>query len=347
MNKLWYLISLCGSLNLLLALHWRGSWSFYPLLFTFVLLPLLELFLPVASGNLTEEQEASRKNDFYFDFILWMSVPFQFILLFIYLQTLQTTPLTTSELVGLTIAMGLSCGVLGINAAHELGHRATPHEQVMARMLLSTSWYWHFTIEHNKGHHKNVATPIDPETSRLNESVYRFWIRSIVYSFLSAWHIEEQNAKREGYSAWSVKNEMILALILQMFFTLLIYWYFGTLALVGFLCSALIGILLLETVNYIEHYGLNRKEIAPGRFEKVQPYHSWNADHPISRFFLFDLSRHSDHHYNAARKYQILRHHEDSLQMPTGYPGMMLLCLIPRLWFRVMNPKVMKAKCHS
>ena len=209
MNKLWYLISLCGSLNLLLALHWRGAWSFYPLLFTFVLLPLLELFLPVASGNLTEEQEASRKNDFYFDFILWISVPFQFILLFIYLQTLQTTPLTPSELVGLTFAMGLSCGVLGINAAHELGHRATPHEQVMARMLLSTSWYWHFTIEHNKGHHKNVATPIDPETSRLNESVYRFWVRSIVYSFLSAWHIEEQNAKREGYSAWSVKNEMI------------------------------------------------------------------------------------------------------------------------------------------
>lgn len=343
MHKLWYLISLFGSINLLIALHWRGSWSFYPLLFTFLLLPMLEMLLPVAAGNLTEQEETQRKNDFYFDFILWMSVPFQLLLLFLYLHTLQTIPLSVSELIGLTSAMGLSCGVLGINAAHELGHRSTAHEQVMARILLTTSWYWHFTIEHNKGHHKNVATPLDPETSRLNESLYRFWIRSIRGSFLSAWHIEEQNAKRECYSLWSLKNEMVLALLIQTSFTLVIYFVFGSLALAGFLCSAFIGILLLETVNYIEHYGLSRKEITLGRFEKVQPYHSWNADHPISRVFLFDLSRHSDHHYNAARKYQILRHHDDSLQMPTGYPGMMLLSLIPPLWFRVMNPRVQAA----
>jgi alkane 1-monooxygenase len=342
MHKLWYLISLFGSINLFLAIYWRGPWSFYPLLFTFVLLPLLELVLPVAAGNLTEQEETIRKNDFFFDFILWISVPFQFILLFLYLQTLQTTPLAIWELIGLIFAMGLSCGVLGINAAHELGHRSTPHELIMARMLLTTSWYWHFTIEHNKGHHKNVATTIDPETSRLNESVYRFYLRSILGSFRSAWHIEAQNAKREGYSTWSMKNEMVLAMVLQTVFTFIIYFSFGSFALMGFLMAALIGILLLETVNYIEHYGLSRKEVAPGRFEKVQPHHSWNADHPISRMFLFDLSRHSDHHYNAARKYQILRHHDDSLQMPTGYPGMMLLSLIPPLWFKVMNPRVPK-----
>lgn len=340
MPKFLYLISFVGSLNILIAFWLRGVWSFFPLVFTFMVLPCLELFLRPDARNLAVDEEDRQKNQTYFDWILWLSLPLQYLLLAWYLKLMSSANLSFLEQLGLTLSMGLSCGVLGINAAHEIGHRNTPHEQVMARLLLMTAWYWHFTIEHNKGHHKNVSTPEDPASARLNESVFTFYLRSIFGSIRSAWHIETLNARREGHSIWSWRNEMVLALIVQLSFTLAIFFVFGSTATLGFLGAAIVGVLLLETVNYIEHYGLSRQELAPGRFEKVQPYHSWNADHPISRVFLFNLSRHSDHHYNAARKYQILRHHNDSLQLPTGYPGMMLLALIPPLWFRIMNQRI-------
>lgn len=132
--------------------------------------------------------------------------------------------------------------------------------------------------------------------------------------------------------------------LIQLVFVLLVFLLFGAWVTFYFLCAALIGILLLETVNYIEHYGLQRKKTAEGRYERALPVHSWNSDHVIGRVMLFELSRHSDHHYLASRKYQVLRHHEDSPQMPTGYPGMMLLSLIPPAWFYVMNKRIKKLR---
>jgi alkane 1-monooxygenase len=122
----------------------------------------------------------------------------------------------------------------------------------------------------------------------------------------------------------------------------MIWYFFGGLVTIYFLAAALIGILLLETVNYIEHYGLQRKQIAEGKYERALPVHSWNSDHVIGRIMLFELSRHSDHHYLASRKYQVLRHHDNSPQMPTGYPGMIILSLLPPLWFYVMNKRIKK-----
>jgi alkane 1-monooxygenase len=135
---------------------------------------------------------------------------------------------------------------------------------------------------------------------------------------------------------------MIQFHFIQLAFVALIFFVFGWLATLYFIVAAILGILLLETVNYIEHYGLMRKEIADGKYERAMPEHSWNSDHPIGRIMLFELSRHSDHHYLASRKYQTLRHHGNSPQMPTGYPGMMILSLFPPAWFLVMNKKVKK-----
>jgi alkane 1-monooxygenase len=236
--------------------------------------------------------------------------------------------------------MGLLCGTNGINVGHELGHRSKTHEKIMAKALLLSSLYMHFYIEHNKGHHKRVGTKEDPATARYGEWIYSFYFRTIALSYIHAWEISNHDVKKAGHKIFSIHNEMILFHVIQLAFLALIFFSFGWLATLYFVIAAVLGMLLLETVNYIEHYGLQRKQIAEGKYERAMPEHSWNSDHPIGRIMLFELSRHSDHHYLASRKYQTLRHHDNSPQMPTGYPGMMILSLFPPAWFFVMNKRV-------
>jgi alkane 1-monooxygenase len=200
----------------------------------------------------------------------------------------------------------------------------------------------HFFIEHNKGHHKRVATPEDPSSARYGEWIFAFYFRSVFLSYFNAWKIANNDVRKKGRPVLSLSNEMIQFHLIEIAFVAIIFFVFGWLTTIYFLAAAIIGFLLLETVNYIEHYGLQRKFIAEGKYERAMPAHSWNSDHVIGRLFLFELSRHSDHHYLASRKYQVLRHHDDSPQMPTGYPGMMLLALMPPLWFMVMNKRIKK-----
>src|SRR4029078_9547004 len=218
----------------------------------------------------------------------------------------------------------------------------TRFEQFLAKSLLLTSLYMHFFIEHNKGHHKRVATPEDPSSARFGEMLYAFFYRSIVFSYLSAWKIAGRDTRKKGHRGFSIYNEMVIFQLIQFAFIAGIFLAFGWLTTICFLVAATQGILLLETVNYIEHYGLQRAQIAEGKYERAMPEHSWNSNHVIGRVMLFELSRHSDHHYLASRKYQVLRHHEHSPQMPTGYPGMMLLAMVPPAWFSVMNGRVKK-----
>jgi alkane 1-monooxygenase len=199
----------------------------------------------------------------------------------------------------------------------------------------------HFFIEHNRGHHKNVSTDEDPASSRLGETVYSFYFRSIWGGWISAWHLEAEKLRKNQQPFWSVHNEMLRFQILQLSLLVFIYLIFGTQALIYFIGSATIGFLLLETVNYIEHYGLRRKK-KDNVYERTLPIHSWNSNHPIGRLVLLELSRHSDHHFIANRKYQTLRHFDESPQMPTGYPGMMLLALASPLWFWVMHKRIEK-----
>jgi alkane 1-monooxygenase len=243
--------------------------------------------------------------------------------------------------------MGLLCGSFGINVAHELGHRTKKYEQVFSKALLLTSLYMHFYIEHNKGHHKNVATPQDPASARYNEPVYAFFLRSVIFSYLSAWKIANNEMKKKGLPVLHWKNEMLQTQIIQLLFVTAIVFMFGWLITFYFLNAALIGFLMLETVNYIEHYGLQRKQRADGNYERAMPQHSWNSNHILGRLMLFELSRHSDHHYLASKKYQVLQHHEDAPQLPTGYPGSMILALVPPLWFYVMNKKIKQLQTQS
>jgi alkane 1-monooxygenase len=269
-------------------------------------------------------------------------VPLQYVALgfFLYSVTYVTQP--AIDIGGKTAVMGLLCGTFGINVGHELGHRVNRFEQFLAKALLLTSLYMHFFIEHNKGHHKRVATPEDPSSARHGEWLYAFSVRSIVFSYLSAWEIANKEQVKKGRALISLRNEMLRFHLIQLLFVVIIVFFFGWATGLLFIAAAVQGILLLETVNYIEHYGLQRNEIAAGKYERALPEHSWNSNHVIGRVMLFELSRHSDHHYLASRKYQVLRHHDDSPQMPTGYPGMMILAFFPPAWFRVMNARIKK-----
>ena len=315
-----------------------GWWGLALPVVAFGLLPLLELFLTQSEANPDVEEEERLKNSMFFDLAVYLAVPAQYGLLFYFLWQISTKAFSGVELVGLIATMGICCGVFGINVAHELGHRKKKHEQWMAKSLLLTSLYMHFFIEHNRGHHAKVATPDDPASARYGEGLYRFWWRSVSGSLRSAWELETRRLSRRELPWW--QNEVLWYHVIQVGFVALIGVVFGGLAMVCFLAAAVGGFLLLETVNYIEHYGLTRGTKDNGRYEKVLPIHSWNANHPLGRLFLFELTRHSDHHANATRKYQLLRHFDESPQMPTGYPGMMVLACVPPLWFKVMHAHI-------
>ena len=203
-----------------------------------------------------------------------------------------------------------------------------------------TSLNTHFLPYHNGGHHLNVATPKDAATAKKNEIIFLFWIRSHFTSYIQAWKIENNRLKNSDRSSFHYQNRMITYTICNLFLIGGIYFFYGQFVMISFLSAAITGIILLETVNYIEHYGLLRKQDDNGRYEKVKRHHSWNSDHQIGQALLFNLSRHSDHHYNGSKQYQLLKSVPESPQMPTGYPGMMILALLPPFWFMVMNKKI-------
>ena len=314
------------------------------MLYTWVFIPIVELFLKPDKRNLDQVEEAMAKQNVVYYYILYFVVVLQFTSLLMFFNSLKENSLSYLDIIGRTMTMGLLCGTFGINVAHELGHRVNRFEQLLAKTLLLSSLYMHFFIEHNKGHHKHVATPDDPSTAKYGQSVYAFWPQTLVGTYMSAWKISIADLKKINKPFWSFYNEMLVFQLIQLAFVLLIFIFWGLMTAILFVCAAFIGGLLLESVNYIEHYGLSRKKTTVTSYERVQPHHSWNSNHVLGRLMLFELSRHSDHHYLASRKYQILRNLDDAPQMPTGYPGMILLSLFPPAWFYIMHKELEKQK---
>lgn len=340
MKDLKYLLAYFLPASTALALAFQGAWSWATVILGFVIIPVLETVLPQSAANIPPEEEDNRSRRLLFDLLLYLNFPALFALAGWYLYVIQHAALTGAETAGLTLSAGILVGAIGINVAHELGHRAKRYEQAMSKWMLLPALYQHFFIEHNRGHHKNVATDLDPASARLGEWVFPFWIRSIIGGWRNAWHLERERLQKAGQPFWSRHNEMLQFQIWQLSYLAAVGLFLGGKALLGALVIALIGILLLETINYIEHYGLRRHMLPSGRPEPVSPAHSWNSDHEMGRIFLYELTRHSDHHYKASRKYQILRHLDESPQLPFGYPTSVLLALIPPLWFWIMNHRV-------
>lgn len=340
LRDLKYLIAYVAPLSAYVAVLWQGAWSFSTVVVAFVLIPLAEQFAKGTDRNLSEAEEAKKAVSPLFDLLLYLNVPLLLGLLWLYFSAVTGGGLQGWEVAGLTLSTGIVVGTIGINVAHELGHRPKRYEQLMAKLLLTTALYTQFSIEHNRGHHLWVATNQDPSSARPGEGLYRFWLRSVWGTYLNAWRLEHDRLRREGKPLFSVWNEMIWFQLAHLAYLALVGWQFGWTG-VGFAVAvAVLGFLLLETVNYIEHYGLRRKRLPSGFYEKVMPRHSWNSNHELGRIFLYELTRHSDHHFKSTRKYQVLRHFDESPQLPHGYPASILMALVPPLWFRVMEKRM-------
>lgn len=295
-----------------------------PILFVFIFIPLVDMVLGTVKTNPTIDQENHWKKMRVWGPALYLYSITHFVVLILGSLKAMVT-FSNLELAILSINAGLYTGGLGITVAHELCHKKERLPRFIADLLLSSVWYQHFAVEHVRGHHLNVSTPEDPASARKNENIYKFLFRTLSGSFLHALKLDSK----------AVMKGILMAAIFTTLFALI-----GKKALIFFVIQSIVAIILLELVNYVEHYGLHRKQLPNGRYEKVLPIHSWNSSHRFSNSMLFNLQRHSDHHALAHLPYTILKHHEEAPQLPSGYPAMILLALIPPAWFTFMNPKV-------
>jgi alkane 1-monooxygenase len=337
MKSLKYLVAYITPLCVGIGFHFGDVFAFLTPFFTFVLVPIFDPFFPNSTQNLSSGEAAKRSSEFMFDLLLYLNVAVVYGSVYLFTQ-LENIPFF--ELVGHMVSLGILFGACGINVAHELGHRVRKYERFFALLLLLPSHYLHFYVEHNRGHHKNVATPSDPVTARLNESVYTFWFRAIFMSYVHAWQLEARRLSKSKKHWLNLHNQMIQFMVLHMVYLALLFLFLPTTTALILCFAGIIGLLLLETIDYIEHYGLLRKQKPDGRYKRTSPAHSWNSNRLLGRLLLYELTRHSDHHYLANKKYQILDHHDESPELPMGYPASMMLSLIPPLWFKVMNTRI-------
>lgn len=342
MKDLKYLAAFSIPFMVFLGIYFKGIFTFITPVYGFVIIPILELVFPKDTTNVDAIESENLLHKKIFDWLLYLNLPVVYGLVLYALITVNSTTLETYEFIGLIISIGIVLGVNGINVAHELGHRQTTNERFLGKALLLPALYMHFYIEHNFGHHLHAATKEDPATARYNQTVYSFWITSIFRQYFNAWKIQKKLLINNKLDALSFKNDMLWFFFLQVLYLAAITLIFGGIGFQFALFSAIIGFTLLETVNYIEHYGLLRLKTDSGRYERVKEIHSWNSNHVIGRIVLYELTRHSDHHYKTSKKYQILDCHDESPQMPYGYPTSMVLSLIPPLWFYIMNKRIPK-----
>jgi len=315
-----------------------------PLMFAYLVIPLLDWIIGADDNNPPEEIVPQLEEDRYYRVLTWLTVPLHFIVLIVVAWFVATQAATQNLSAGTVVLLSITAGLfsgLGINTAHELGHKKTRLEQALAKLALAVPAYGHFCIEHNRGHHRHVATPEDPASARMGESIYRFMLREIPGAWRRGWEVEAARLEREGKSRWSPQNAILqsyaISLALQGGLTLVFGWI-----MVPFLAiHNVFAWFQLTSANYIEHYGLLREKLADGHYERCQPHHSWNANYVFSNVVLFHLERHSDHHANSHRRYQSLRNFDGIPQLPNGYFGTYLLAYFPWLWSRVMDPRLL------
>ncbi|MFF2852448.1 alkane 1-monooxygenase [Streptomyces sp. NPDC058001] len=317
-----------------------GVFWWTPLFILYVVFPVVDQLIGKDAVNPPAEALARLEQDRYYRWCTYLFLPLQYAGLVIGCALLSGGGMSLTDKLGLTLSLGAVAGI-GINTAHELGHKKESVERWLSKIALAQTWYGHFFIEHNRGHHVRVATPEDPASARLGESFWRFLPRTVLGSLRSGWRLEKRRLGRRGKSAWTLRNDVLnaWAMSLALFGALVIA--FGPGVLPYLVLQAVFGFCLLEVINYTEHYGLLRGQTTKGRYERCAPRHSWNSDNVASNVFLYHLQRHSDHHANPTRRYQALRHFEEAPELPTGYAGMIVLAYFPPLWRRVMDHRVL------
>ncbi len=314
-----------------------GVWTLGGLAFTFAFVPAVEALAGLRTDNDGCDGPPRR---LWWDLPLYTWIPVQLAVQGYGLYLMVFGELGLLEMIVGTVSIGVMASAGGINIAHELMHRKNKVEQGLAELLMGSVTYTHFCIEHVYGHHRHVATPLDAASSRLGESVYAYLPRTLRGGLRSAWNIEDKRARSRGIPRWSLRHRMVRYAAVQGLLYATLGLVLGPVAVLFWLGQSLVAMVVLEIINYVEHYGLVRRELSTGRYERVRPWHSWNASHRITNWLLFNLQRHSDHHYLASRPYYNLRHYDDVPQLPAGYATMILVSLVPPLWRSIMDPRV-------
>ncbi len=318
---------------------WSLWWWLGPIAVFGVIAPL-DALVGTDPNNAPEEMVPFLEEDRWYRWVTYLFLPVQYVSFFGAFWMLTHLDLALVDKLGLMVTQGMITGI-SIALAHEMGHKRPQVERWMARICLAPTCYGHFYTEHNRGHHVRVATPEDPATSRLGESVWTFLPRTVVGGVRSAWRLEATRMRRRGRSPFSLHNEVLTDWLMSALLAAIVGVLFGPVAIAWFVFQAAIGSLLMfEPVNYLEHYGLLRRKGADGRYERVSPEHSWNSNNRVTNVWLYHLQRHSDHHANPTRRYQALRHYDEAPELPTGYAGMLILAYIPPLWHAVMDRRV-------
>jgi alkane 1-monooxygenase len=318
-----------------------GALWFYGPVLVFVIFPIADLIFGMDAANPPDSAIKWLEQDRYYRWCTYLYIPIQYGGLVFACWLWSSGKLSTVDDIGLALTVSMVSGI-GINTAHELGHKRASLERWLSKVALAQSAYGHFFIEHNRGHHVRVATPGDPASSRLGESFYEFLPRTVAGSLRSAWHLERERLGRMQRSPWTPRNDILGAWAMTVVLFAALAAVFGPVVLPYLLLQAVLGFCLLEVVNYLEHYGLLRQHREDGRYERTRPEHSWNSNNVASNVLLYHLQRHSDHHANPIRRYQALRHVEEAPQLPTGYAGMIVLAAFPPLWRRVMDPRLLR-----
>ena len=343
-KRFWWLSALLMPLLPFLAviLHTTTQWGVWLWLGPIVILgvvPLLDVATRPDANNPPTDYITALEQVRYYRWITYLFLPLQYAGFAFAFYYLARGDLSISDKAGLAITVGF-IGGLGINTAHELGHKREKVERWLAKIALAQSGYGHFYIEHNRGHHVRVATPQDPASSRLGESFYAFWPRTVFGSARSAWRLESKRLARSRKQPWRLSNDVVSSWLMTLALWMAMALWLGVGILPFLILQALIAITLLEAVNYLEHYGMLRQWVGT-RYERVDPTHSWNSNNFATNVLLYHLQRHSDHHANPTRRYQALQDYAESPVLPTGYAGMILLALVPPAWNRVMDPRVL------
>lgn len=344
-RRYWWLASLLLPMLPLAGIAaWAGGggegWLWLTAVVLYGVVPLADHLLGEDATNPPEALVPELEADHWYRWLTWVTVPAIWLTVAVAAWVAVEGGLGWFGWLGLALSAGWASGA-GINVGHELGHKKGALEVWLGRLALAPSCYGHFIVEHVRGHHRDVATPEDPASSRLGENYYRFMTREIPGAFCRAWELERERLAAQGRGPWHPANQNLQAWALSVVFWLPLLLWLGPAVLPFLLVQAAFAYSLLSAANYVEHYGLKRLRGADGRYERCAPRHSWNSNHVVSNLLLYQLQRHSDHHAWPARRYQSLRHFEEAPQLPTGYYGMFLLAMVPPLWRRVMDPKVL------
>ena len=315
-------------------------WIVLPLFLNYVIAPILDWMFGEDSNNPPEEIISQLERDVYYRRLTYISVPLHFIGLIGAVAYAATQELSAWAIFGLALVAGLTSG-LAINTGHELGHKNSRLEKLLAKIVLIVPAYGHFTIDHNQGHHRNVSTPGDPSSARMGESIYKFALREMPGAFREAWTLEKDRLARRAMPAWHARNQILQSYALTALLTIVLAGVFGWIVIPFLIVHNMFAWWQLTSANYIEHYGLLRSKDARGKYERCEPHHSWNSNHVYSNLVLLHLERHSDHHTHPTRRYQSLRQTDGLPTLPNGYFSAYLLAYIPALWFRFMDKRLL------